>query len=471
LTCGKLALQPFLIGDTTQTTLSPTRGAVCSQDVLERVLLQEAQRLPLLRIQFEREVIHLAQDAEGVRLTVRDRRTGDLALVDATWVVAADGARSPTRAMLGVPLDGMLEMTENINVLFKANLEGHLAPLNCVFVSVTNPLTGGIGVIAGIPTARDANEWTYNFQYFPEKGQRPDDFDEAACVKIVRAVTGIPDLAVEILGVSEWTATGAVAQAMRCGRILLAGDAAHLMPPAGGQGMNTGILDAHNLAWRLAAVLQGWGGEPLLDDYCVERRAAARHVVDAAVANMDLATNDPQAFRELWSGPQYGLILGVAHLSDSVLSDGSAPPAQTYPFRTYVPHASPGFRAPHVWADPAARLSSLDFLGWKMTVVCASAPEAWRAAAHEAQRLGVPVQVVAIDEAAVTPTARSRWKALYGLGTDGALLVRPDGIVAWRAPQAPACATTALLDALARVLRPPQPGHARRGRKSATKAA
>ncbi len=469
---GPLDFSPFAIGDVDPTPLSPTRGAVCSQDVLESILLRHALRLPAVELLFDAEVFHVASGEDRARLSVRERIAGTTRLIDAAYVVAADGARSPVRHQLGIAMPDPIDLTENVNVLFEAPLADHIDPLGCTFINIDNPLTGGVGVVAGIPTGRNPNEWTYNFQYFPENGQKLEDFDAPRCTEIIRAVTGIADLPVRVVNVSEWTARAAVAEQMRKGRVLLAGDSAHLLPPAGGLGMNTGMLDALALAWRLAAVTQGWGGTELLDDYNVERLSAARFVVDAATDNLRRMAADPGNLQSLWGGPQYGLILGVRHVSDGIIPEATGnPPAQpVFPYRDYVPVAAPGARAPHVWLDHANSWSTLDLMGWKMVLIAGGDGPAWRGAAAEAARLGSPISVLIADEDVTPPLARARLRALYGIGDGGAVLVRPDGVVAWRTG-APRCATTALIDVLARILRaPPRPLRAARAAGAASLA-
>src|SRR5262249_28876182 len=129
--------------------------------------------------------------------------------------------------------------------------------------------------------------WVFHVSYEPEKGERPEDFSPARCVALIREGVGIPDLAVEILGALPWQSAVRIAERYQHGRVLLAGDAAHVMPPWGGFGANTRIQDAHNLAWKLAAVLAGRAGPPLLSTYEMERRPVALVVSEIAARMND----------------------------------------------------------------------------------------------------------------------------------------------------------------------------------------
>ena len=162
------------------------------------------------------------------------------------------------------------------------------------------------------------------------------------CVELVRLAAGLPALAVDVLSVLPWAMAAQTTQRFQAGRVFLAGDAAHLIPPVGGYGMNTGIQDAHNLAWKLAGVLAGWAGPSLLDTYEAERQPVARFVTEQALLNMRQPGRPEQYATQ-------GLALGVSYDSAAVIPDGTPPPQAANPVTDYLPAARPGSRAPHAW--------------------------------------------------------------------------------------------------------------------------
>src|SRR5262245_15728135 len=178
------------------------------------------------------------------------------------------------------------------------------------------------------------------------------------CAALVRQAAGVSDLDVEILGVAPWTAAAQVAERFRSGRVFLAGDAAHHMPPTGGFGLNTGVQDVHNLAWKLAGVLHGWAGETLLDSYDAERRPFARAITAQALANsaaMGRVAGAPPPPPGMRARPEFlneiGMIFGAHYESAAVVGDGTALPEVADPITEHVPAARPGSRAPHVWLE------------------------------------------------------------------------------------------------------------------------
>jgi putative polyketide hydroxylase len=219
--------------------------------------------------------------------------------------------------------------------------------------------------------------------------------------------------------VQPWTAKGQIASSFRERRIFLAGDAAHVTTPVGGFGMNTGIADAHNLAWKLAGVLQGWAHESLLETYENERRPVAEFTVNMSVARLkELATPRPPTGTV--NEVSTGLELGYTYTSSAVIPDGSSPPEVSDPMAEYIPVARPGHRAPHLWLGPGR--STLDLFGKGLTLLTDS--DAWLEASKNMQT-SAPMQTHVIHN--------EHFLEAYGLEPGGAVLVRPDGFVAWRA--------------------------------------
>ena len=206
----------------------------------------------------------------------------------------------------------------------------------------------------------------------------------------------------------------------RVGSVFLAGDAAHRMTPAGGLGMNTAIQDVHNLCWKLAAVLQGWAGADVLDTYEAERRPVAQQNVQRSVALITGAGG---------AGDRSALDFDLGSTYESTAVFAGREPARAT--GEYIPVARPGSRAPHVWLSAGRdRVSTLDVFGPRFTLLAGPGDEVWRMAAIEiAAELGVKLQY---RTAACSGTDRAKWEAAYGVAEGGAVLIRPDGHVAWR---------------------------------------
>jgi putative polyketide hydroxylase len=251
-----------------------------------------------------------------------------------------------------------------------------------------------------------------------------DFFTEERCATLVREAVGDPNLAVRFVGRQFWQPQAVVAGRFREGRVFLAGDAAHLTTPMGGLGMNCGIGDAHNLTWKLAAVLQGWGRPRLLDSYDAERRPVARWTVETSVQLQD----EPEGPRRRLLD---GIVLGYRYESEVIVPDGTTPPSVKDPLRQYIPVARPGHRAPHVWREQdGARRSTLDLFGDEFVALTdPTGRDGLAAAVGAARDAKIMLRGQVIDDAG--------WMAAYGLHPGGVVLVRPDGHVAWRTVDAP----------------------------------
>jgi len=272
------------------------------------------------------------------------------------------------------------------------------------------------------------------------------DVDEARCVELVRAGLGVPDIDVTIEDVMRWEARADVAERLADGRVLLVGDAAHVMPPYGGYGGNTGIHDAHNLAWKLAAVLGGDAGPDLLATYDPERRPIGRFTTEQAYARYVT-----RAAPYLAAGGVEPVVddleidLGTCVGSRAVAAD-DAPGDPVY-VDAREARGRPGTRAPHVWLErDGERVSTLDLAPGRFALLCAAPADAWTEVAGTA---GVEVLAIGADG---VRDAEGAFPGAYGLAPSGAVLVRPDGIVAWRAGRAEAGSAQALRDALDSVL-------------------
>jgi hypothetical protein len=287
-------------------------------------------------------------------------------------------------------------------------------------------------------TINGKDRWGFLIHSLSQYGYRPEDFTPERCTALIRQAVGVPDLAVSVLGVSPWEASAIVADRYRHGPVFLAGDAAHEMPPTGGFGLNTGVQDVHNLVWKLAAVLRSQADERLLESYHAERQPLAQTITRAALANalsMGRTTRQSSAVlprREFLN--EQGLIFGAAYESTAVVPDGTAPAAVADAVTDYVPSARPGGRAPHVWLQRSGeRISTIDLFGPHFVLLAGSDGGAWREAARQlALPAWPPLLAFTVGEEGDLEDPTGNWREVYGVEADGAVLVRPDGYVAWR---------------------------------------
>jgi putative polyketide hydroxylase len=389
-------------------TSSPSSRLICFQNVTE-MILRDAARAAGADVRYGWELRDAVDDGDGVTVSLVDRRSGDMRSLRTSWLVAADGAHSPTRLRLGIGRHGPGVVAHVVSVVIDADLRDRTADRASVLYR--------IGALAGatlLGMDNDRDRWGLIYEYDPAVDSE-ESFTEARLLDLARTAIGDPELDLAIANVRFWKSTALVADRFRVGRILLVGDAAHVTTPIGGLGMNCGVGDVDNLSWKLAAVLEGWGDESLLDTYETERRPVAELTVQAS-----LGAARPPARTD-------GLVLGASYESSAIVSDGSEPPAASDPLRDYVPTARPGHRAPHLWLDEASDVSTLDLFGTGFVLLTTPAGVAWHSAVQRA--LPAPLRVQVIDHPA--------WPDLYGVGQLGAVLVRPDGYVAFRALGAP----------------------------------
>jgi hypothetical protein len=231
------------------------------------------------------------------------------------------------------------------------------------------------------------------------------------------------------------------------------------MPPTGGFGLNTGVQDVHTLAWKLAGVLRGVAGLALLGTYHDERQPVGRTITDQSLNNsQSMGRLGGRSSGTAIARPEYlneqGMIFGAAYTSSAVVPDGTPAPALANPVTDYVPSARPGARAPHVWLERGGvRVSTIDLVGF--VILAGRRGTAWVQAARQlASEMGFTLGAHTIGDGEIKSADR-QWHAAYGVDEDGAVLVRPDGYVAWRSPSLTREPTATLRDALAAILARP----------------
>ena len=405
--------------------VTPVTNCLCAQDDLEPVIRRFAEAAPLGELRFNTELTSVSHDASSVTGTLVDRVSGAETKVSARYLISAEGAQSRVRRQLGVRMEGEEGVYDSVNILFKSDLRQWTQHRPSALYFVEQPELRGTFL-----TINGHDRWGFLIHSLSQYGFKPADFTPERCTAMIRQGVGVPDLDVKVLGVSPWEASAIVADRYRAGPVFLAGDAAHEMPPTGGFGLNTGVQDVHNLAWKLAAVLRGEAGEALLDSYHAERQPLAQAITKAALANalsMGRATRQEGAVlprREFLN--EQGLIFGLSYVSSAVVPDGTPPVAVADPVTEYVPSARPGSRAPHVWLQRGGeRISTVDLFGPHFTLLAGRDGGAWRDAAR-----GRAMPAFTVGQDLADPDGA--WHEAYGVESDGAVLVRPDGYVAWR---------------------------------------
>ncbi|MFJ8187209.1 FAD-dependent oxidoreductase [Streptomyces sp. NPDC096105] len=431
---------------------SPSGWCLCSQNDLEPVLLEGARELGG-DLRFGTEMLSFDQDAEGVTVLVKSRETGEHTRIRADYLVAADGPRSPVREALGIGRNGPGDLFHNVSLTFTSrDLAGVVGDRRFIVCYLTNPEADG----ALLPVD-NREHWVFHAPWHPEHGETLEDFTDERCAAHIRRAVGVPDLDVAITGRAAWHAAERVAERYADGRVFLAGDSAHEMSPTGAFGSNTGIQDAHNLAWKLAAVLGGWAGPGLLATYDRERRPVAE-ATSARASSRSAEHSHPgytpdgdAAALVKRKGGILNVALGYRYPSGAVL--GADPAAPVVP-ETLALTGEPGSRAPHLWLDRSgARVSTLD-LYERSLVLLASPHSPWLAAAAEvAAALPVPLDAYGVGEGAdLVPEPGADWAGAHGVTPDGAVLVRPDGFVAWRHEGRAADPARTLRDAITALL-------------------
>ncbi|MDJ0852172.1 MAG: FAD-dependent monooxygenase [Myxococcota bacterium] len=451
---------PFERQGDDQLEFTPTPLRNLSQNRFEPILLETLDAAPHWQCQWE----SAEQDAEGVTSRIRDLASGELHEVRSRYVVAADGAGSRVRRWLGIEPQGPDRLQTFVMIHFKAALRSRLGSPPSVLHFVANPERAGVFVV------HDLDEEAVFMVAYDDQKESLDDYDAERCAGLVSAALQDPDLDFRVETISTWAMTAQVAKRYREGRVFLAGDAAHRFPPTGGLGLNSGVQDAHNLAWKLAFVLQGLAGEELLESYERERRPVAQNNANQSLKNALRLIEVPQALgigepgadargrMEAVLASEEGrerVAEAIAHQAEHFdmpglqLGFSYAPDVPPPDPRRFEPSGAPGSRLPHAWLEEeGAQQSLLDRVPLAKFLLLAG-PEggAWTAAAEALGSACLVAHELSKDELPDLP----RWLELAGIEASGALLVRPDQHVAWRAPTD--ADTGALPEALGRALR------------------
>ena len=391
---------------------SPTVRVFINQDALEPILRERAIELGAT-VRNRAEVVAIEQDDDGATATIRDLDSGAESSVRARYVVAADGSRSPTRARLGIEMRGHADLSRSITIYFRADCAELLRDRNQGVIYVHNPelrgffrldRSGGTGFLVINTVGADV---TQDAAVDVQSG-----LTEERARQYLRTAIGT-DMPMELVNVANWRAEAMCAERLREGRVFLAGDAAHVVPPNGGFGGNAGVQDALNLAWKLAAVVKGEAGPALLDTYEAERLPLCELTVEQAYTRYATRVVPERGTEGVQPPvPDINLEIGLVMRSPAILSEEDDGALHLSPAEL---DGRPGTRAPHVVLGDDR--STLDLFGSQFVLLRAAGDgvDDWAPP-------GVASHVIDADGFADA----------YGLSAGGATLVRPDGVVAWR---------------------------------------
>jgi 2-polyprenyl-6-methoxyphenol hydroxylase-like FAD-dependent oxidoreductase len=433
--------------------ISPSTRLFMTQQSLEPLIRDRAVELGAA-LRYATELVSFEQDADGVTALIRNVVSGETEQVRAKYMVAADGNRSPVRERLGIGTRGHGHLANCITIYFHADCGHALRGRNLGVIYVFNQdlrgffrlvRTGDSGFLA-VMTRGDMSQ--------PDALDVAEGIDKERCVAFVRSATGMPDANVEVEDIAPWRAVAEAADRFAEGRVFLVGDAAHVMPPMGGFGGNTGVQDAHNLAWKLALVLKDLAGADLLATYNTERQPIGELAMQQAYTRYVLRVV-PERGKE---GMQpivddLSMEIGYRYHSPAIISEsGSGASLYAEPRQS---KAMPGTRAPHVGLERAGKpISTLDLLTRNFTVLAAPNGGVWCETARDAAaELGLAMDVHRLDRTSQISDPDGGFAEAYGLSRSGAVIVRPDGFVAWRAKDASTASKATIMGVLLSLLR------------------
>src|SRR5262245_46729740 len=417
---------------------SPEGRLWISKPYFDPVLHKHVATLSTVEVRYNTALESFQQDSRKVTSKIVDVKTGRSETIETDFLVGCDGGRSTVRHQLGIQFEGVFAEGMNVAVLFRSPLLSLTPHGPAVQYQILNPQ------VQGAVAAVDGKElWRLNI-----RGVKQEQLDSLNAPEKVRFALG-ENIPFELLMVRPWTGHCVVAERYQDKRVFLACDAANLNRRGGGFGMNTGIGDAGDLGWKLAAVLEGWGGTRLLQSYGVERKPVAmtnvkeasemRAGFDTQVAfaaileeNSEQGTLQRAKAREAivrtrakeFKNDSPGIEFGYRYSRSPIcIADGPEPPEDDQ--GDYTPTTWPGARAPHVWLKDGR--STLDLFGRGFTLlVLSTKPVDTSAFSAVTRKVGMPLDVIALDE----PLVQETYERCL-------VLVRPDGHVAWRGDTIP----------------------------------
>lgn len=412
-----------------ETDLGPIGTCRIPQDSLEHILRERVAAAPGVEAFFGTSVLQLTQEDNQVRVLLEPTNGGAQREITAQYVIVSDGAASVTRAALGIDLEG-----ETVGYWQSVYWHGHISHVigeRTAIQFLTAAEDGGFVTVAPV----DGQTRWLTFRMRRKDSGHPGLLTEEQAHGLIEAAVGQPCVA-DIMSAATYAVEARVATSYRSGSILLAGDAAHVFPPTGGFGLNTGVQDVHNLVWKLDLVRKGLAAQGLLDTYETERRPVAQ-------SNAQWSKQNAERFDAVWeriiskAPPGNPIDRQREHLAalerDLAFryTDGALAPGEEisdeFPFSAAI-----GRRAPHLWLrSTGEQRSLLDLFDGQFTLLYGPEGHDWReASARLMEHLRLPLQFLQAPSAEcdVDPQEFAR---LYRMPPGGAVLVRPDGHVAW----------------------------------------
>jgi 2,4-dichlorophenol 6-monooxygenase len=456
---------------------SACRTANLPQSRLEPILRKHAETLAGSdNVRFNHDMLSFGQDDDGITAEVLNKHTGDTYKVRCRYLLGCDGGRTVGK-LLGIQMEGMRDVMHMVSVHMSADLSRWARDPEVLIRWLVNPDFGGLwasGVLVPMGPDHwgpDSEEWVFHLQYAVDDA---DALDQAKVLERTRKTLGIPDFAPEVHTISHWIMEALVAERFRDRRAFLIGDAAHRHPPTGGLGLNSAVQDAHNLCWKVAAVLDDAAADILLDSYELERRPVDANNADRAMKNALNHVTVEQAIglspeasaaqnwhqlRSIWQDSpgaaqkrhllntaiaaqtmefrHHSVDFGYSYREGAIVDENQEPhPTPLDPIRLYQPSTSPGHPLPHAFVESAGRrTSTAELVGrGRFLLIAGEDGQAWcDAAAKLAEDHGI-----ALDTARIGVLSgdyidiRCAWLKQREITAQGAVLVRPDRYIAWR---------------------------------------
>ncbi|MED2917409.1 FAD-dependent monooxygenase [Bacillus thuringiensis] len=407
--------------------ISPSKQTACYQIILEEMMLQEARTLGG-ELSFYHELVSYEQNEQGVIATIRNRETEEESIIYCDYVIAADGAKSKIRKQLGISTEGRGTIGGYyMNIYFEADLSEFIQGDAFGFSMVLHP-----EVLGALIPVDNERRWIYHVSYDPLKGERPEDFTIERCKQIIQTAIGSTNVEPEIVSVLPWKAAESTATKFQENRIFLVGDSAHIMPPTGGFGSNTGIQDAHNLAWKLAAVIKGKAKPKLLETYREERYPVAKLTTEYASSLLFRAANREEGSLNNMDG--LAVTVGYQYCPEAILDESATP----HRMDIVDLNGRPGTRAPHFWGMYKGKeVSILDLFGNHFVLLTGVDNSSWAEAVYDvSSKLGINIKVYRVGLSGDFIAQENVFCELYGIENEGVVLIRPDGFIGWRSEKA-----------------------------------
>lgn len=446
--------------------MSPQTPQFAPSFAYEKGLRERAESWPSVRLSFAHESLELAQTDNDVSAIVKDIESDRLVRIKAKYLLAADGGASGIRAKLNAGEIIGPDFHQQIVTEFKGDLDPYIKGASYFHFFIAHPqYAGWFG-----NKQPQTGYWRYNFANPSER-----TYTEEELADRIRGAVGDPNFSPEIIRSRAYRYSTALTKSWRIGRVFFAGDSAHRHSVWGGYGGNLGLQEANNLAWKIAAVVKGTADDSLLQTYQQERKPRAVYTIKLttyntynmqAIIDVDQFSSEDRIgdgggdfVREFWKtlrGPLHaatGIEFGAVYTSQAVVSDGTVPLVSKA--GVYAASASPGARAPHAWlkTGDGRRVSLIDLWRGRFALVTSGRGQGWPAAvADVAAQLGHEIDLHQIDAAGDLAPADSKWQDLYQLEHGGAVLIRPDGVVAARFKSRPTRPAESLLDTLNKIL-------------------